>query len=105
VVAGVCACVTADGDAARRWLDDTYGAATGLASYRAVLDRQGLTRVSQTAVVGDEASVTRQLGGFADAGVDELQVIAFGSAADQARTRELLAALSADPAPPVPSRG
>lgn len=97
VVAGVCVCVTSDEDAARRWLDDTYGVATTLDSYRAVLDRQGLTRVSQTAVVGDEASVTRQLRRFADAGVDELQVILVGSAADMARTLRLLEGVKPPP--------
>lgn len=96
VVAGVCVCVTGDEAAGRRWIEDHYGMAASLDSYRAVLDRQGLTHVSETAVVGDEASVARQLSRFADAGVAELQVAATGSAEDQSRTIEFLVGWRAD---------
>ncbi|ONH25979.1 TIGR03564 family F420-dependent LLM class oxidoreductase [Pseudofrankia asymbiotica] len=94
VVAGVCVCVTTDPDGARRWIDDAFGAARGLPSYRALFDRQGLDGPAGTAVVGDAAGVERQLRRFADAGAAEVQIIACGSAADRARTIEAVGALA-----------
>ncbi|MBL7495103.1 TIGR03564 family F420-dependent LLM class oxidoreductase [Frankia sp. CNm7] len=94
VVAGVCVCVTTDPDGARRWIDDAFGAARGLPSYRALFDRQGLDGPADTAIVGDTREVERRLRQFADAGAAEVQVIACGTAADRARTIDALGAVA-----------
>ncbi|WP_290054270.1 TIGR03564 family F420-dependent LLM class oxidoreductase [Amycolatopsis solani] len=92
VVSGQLICVTSEVDERRKWVEETYGAAAGVPAYRAVLDRGGYARVSDTALVGDEETVRRQVDSLEAAGATELLVMPFGSPAEQARTRELLAA-------------
>ncbi len=92
VVSGQLVCVTSEVDEARRWVDETYGGAANIPAYRASLDRDGYERVSDSAIVGDEDTVRRQVKSLEDAGATELLVMPFGSAPEQARTRELLAA-------------
>lgn len=94
VIAGVCVSVTADPDGARRWVDERFGAAWDLPSYRAVLDREGLTSVGGAVVAGDETEVEKVLRRYAEAGTAEVQVIAVGPDADRARTVEVLGALA-----------
>ncbi|WP_370961795.1 TIGR03564 family F420-dependent LLM class oxidoreductase [Amycolatopsis sp. cg9] len=92
VVSGQLVCVTSDVDGARKWVEEAYGAAADVRAYRAVLDRGGHDRISDTAIAGDEETVRRQVKALEDAGATELLVMPFGSPAEQARTRELLAA-------------
>ncbi len=92
VVSGQLICVTSEVDERRKWVEDTYGAAASVPAYRSVLDRDGYERASDSAIVGDEETVRRQVKSLEDAGATELLVMPFGSAAEQARTRELLAA-------------
>ena len=94
VIAGVCVCVTDDPDGARRWIDDRYGMARNLPAYRAVFDREGADGPGDVLVAGDEEAVGRELRRFADAGVTEVQVIACGSEAEQARTVAFAAELA-----------
>lgn len=94
VVVGVCVCVTADPEVARRWVDDQYGAAWDLPSYRAVFEREGLSSVGAAIVAGDEAEVEKALRRYADVGTAELQVIPVGPDADRARTVEVLGGLA-----------
>ncbi|KDN16867.1 TIGR03564 family F420-dependent LLM class oxidoreductase [Amycolatopsis rifamycinica] len=91
VVSGQLICVTSDVDEARRRLEERYGTAANVPAYRTILDRGGYERVSDSALVGDEETVRRQVKSLEDAGATELLVMPFGSAAEQARTRELLA--------------
>ncbi|MFJ1765638.1 TIGR03564 family F420-dependent LLM class oxidoreductase [Amycolatopsis sp. NPDC088138] len=91
VVSGQLICVTSEVDERRAWVEETYGAAASVPAYRAVLDRDGYARVSDSAIVGDEETVRRQVKALEDAGATELLVMPFGPAEDQARTRELLA--------------
>ncbi len=91
VVSGQLICVTSEVDERRAWVEQTYGAAANVPAYRAVLDRDGYAKASDSAIVGDEETVRRQVKSLEDAGATELLVMPFGSAADQARTRELLA--------------
>jgi len=86
VIAGVCVCVTDDPDGARRWIDDRYGLAKNLPAYRPVFDREGAAGPADVLVAGDEEAVAREFARFAAVGVTELQVIACGSDAEQART-------------------
>lgn len=91
VVSGQLICVTSEVDERRAWVEETYGAAASVPAYRAVLDRDGYAKASDSALIGDEETVRRQVKSLEDAGATELLVMPFGSAADQARTRELLA--------------
>ncbi|MGK3203078.1 TIGR03564 family F420-dependent LLM class oxidoreductase [Amycolatopsis sp. MEPSY49] len=92
VVSGQLICVTSEVDERRSWVEETYGAAAQVPAYRSILDRDGYARVSDSVLVGDEEFVRRQVKSLADAGATELLVMPFGSPAEQARTRELLAA-------------
>jgi F420-dependent oxidoreductase-like protein len=94
VYASVCVSVTDDPDGLRGVLNQTYGAARDLPSYRAVLDREGLDNIGDTAVVGDEDVVRKEIQRFADAGTVELIAIPFGSDAEQQRTVEVLGDLA-----------
>ncbi|MEU8117170.1 LLM class F420-dependent oxidoreductase [Spirillospora sp. NPDC049024] len=90
VLAGVIAALTNDPDGVRRDLADRFGPASDFPAYRAVLDRQGLTGVHETVIVGDEETVARHLRRFADAGATDLLISPYG---DPARLLEFAAAL------------
>ncbi|MGV9362907.1 TIGR03564 family F420-dependent LLM class oxidoreductase [Amycolatopsis sp. NPDC003731] len=92
VVSGQLVCVTSEVDERRAWVEQTYGGAANIPAYRAILDREGHERVSDSVLIGDEETVRRQVKSLEDAGATELLVIPIGSAEEQARTRELLAA-------------
>ncbi|MEQ7005203.1 TIGR03564 family F420-dependent LLM class oxidoreductase [Actinopolymorpha sp. B17G11] len=94
VVASVCVCVTADPDGARRWVNETFGRAGELPSYRAVLDREGLAGPGGAVVAGDETAVERGLRRFADAGATEILVIPVGTAQEKTRTVQTLGSLA-----------
>jgi alkanesulfonate monooxygenase SsuD/methylene tetrahydromethanopterin reductase-like flavin-dependent oxidoreductase (luciferase family) len=91
VVSGQLICVTSEVDEARRRIEELYGAVGSIPAYGAILEREGHERVSDSAIVGDEETVRRQVKSLEDAGATELLVMPFGSAEEQARTRELLA--------------
>jgi F420-dependent oxidoreductase-like protein len=93
VVATTIAAVTAHPDELRGALAGFAAPAAGFASYRRLLDLQGLTGLEQTAVLGDEAEVAAALRRFADAGATDLVVGVVGDESEQDRTRKLLAQL------------
>ena len=86
VIACVCVAVTNQPDAAHQWIKDHYGLAGSLPAYRAILDRGAAAGPEDTAVLGDEAEVERQIARFADAGATEFMIAPVGTAEDQART-------------------
>ncbi|MGW6197167.1 TIGR03564 family F420-dependent LLM class oxidoreductase [Kribbella sp. NPDC055110] len=86
VIAGVCVAVTDNPDTTRRWIHDQFGAAGDMPAYRAVLDRGGKAGPEDTAVLGDEETVAKELQRFADAGTTEFLICPVGTAAEQART-------------------
>jgi F420-dependent oxidoreductase-like protein len=86
VIAGVCVAVTDDPDATRQWIQDRFGAAGDMPAYRAVLDRGGKAGPADTAVLGDEETVAKELQRFADAGTTEFLVCPVGTDAERART-------------------
>ncbi|MER7080820.1 hypothetical protein SAMN02982929_05364 [Saccharopolyspora kobensis] len=94
VVAVVSVCVTSEVDDARARLAAQLSVAGELPAYRAMLDRQGLAGPEDVAVLGDEVAVERSLRRFVEAGATELVVVPFGTAAEQERTRKVLAALN-----------
>ncbi|MGC4938654.1 TIGR03564 family F420-dependent LLM class oxidoreductase [Kribbella sp. DT2] len=95
VIACVCVAVTDDPDGARGWIKQHYGLAGSLPAYRAILDRGAASGPEDTAVVGDEAEVARQLQRFADAGTTEFMVAPVGTPQEQARTIAFTHALAA----------
>ncbi|GAA3983628.1 TIGR03564 family F420-dependent LLM class oxidoreductase [Actinomadura viridis] len=94
IVAGAVVALTHDPEAARREVLERFGIAGDLPSYRAVLDRQGLSNVHETIVAGDERAVTAEVRRFAEAGATDLLVTPLGDADVRARTIELLGSLS-----------
>ncbi|TDW90366.1 F420-dependent oxidoreductase-like protein [Kribbella pratensis] len=86
VIAGVCVAVTDEPDATRQWIHDQFGAAGDMPAYRAVLDRGGKAGPADTAVLGDEETVAKELQRFADAGTTEFLVCPVGTDAERART-------------------
>jgi F420-dependent oxidoreductase-like protein len=94
VVVGTLVSVTADAAAARELVNERFGMAGQTPSYRAMLDREGVSSPADVIVAGDEAAVERELRRYVDAGATELLAIPFGSTDDQTRTLGLLASLA-----------
>jgi F420-dependent oxidoreductase-like protein len=94
VVALTIVSVTGDPDARRAEIAQQLGQAGSQPSYRAILDREGAAGPVDTAVLGDERTVTAGLRRLADAGATELIAYPLGPAEDQSRTLRLLADLN-----------
>ena len=63
-------------------------------SWWAVLDREGAEGPADVAIVGDEASVAKQILALADAGVTDFAAAEFAQSADEVRrTRDALRSL------------
>lgn len=90
IAASVCVSVTDDPDSARAALNTALGVAATLPSYSKVLERDGTANVGDTAIVGSESVVRKEIQQYADAGVTELVTFAIGSPAEQTRTLDLL---------------
>jgi F420-dependent oxidoreductase-like protein len=94
VVAQLLVSVTSDADGARAWVNERYGAAGDLPSYRPILDREGAATPGDTVVAGDEETIAAVVRRFADVGTAELQVIPVGTDEEKARTFAFLASLA-----------
>ena len=93
VVAGFPVCVTDDVDTARaRAAKDlvVYGT---LPSYRAMLDREGLSGPEDIAIIGSATAVVDRISAMADCGVTSFAGLAFGTLDEQAATRDTLVSL------------
>ncbi len=86
VIAGVCVALTDDPDSTRDWIRARFGAAGTMPAYRAVLDRGGVAGPEDTAVLGDESAVAKEVQRFADAGATEFLFCPVGTPEEQART-------------------
>jgi len=86
VIAAACVALTDDPDSTRQWIRERFGAAGDMPAYRAVLDRGGKAGPEDTAVLGDEAAVAKELQRYADAGATEFLFCPVGTAAEQERT-------------------
>ncbi len=97
VVVGLPICVTDDAAAARESAAKNFVVYGTLPNYKRMLDKEGAAGPADVAVVGDEASVERQLRDIASAGATDLLAAAFPTGADAeaslARTRTLLKSL------------
>jgi F420-dependent oxidoreductase-like protein len=90
IVTSLPICVTNDVDAARDRAAKDFQVYGFLPSYRAMLDREGAAGPADVALVGDEATVTKELGRLADAGVTEFVASVYGGRDERAETRALL---------------
>jgi len=90
VVAALPICVTGNEDAARERAAKDFQTYGFLPSYRAMLDREGAAGPADVAIVGDAASVTKELGRVADSGATEFVASIFGDRFERAETRALL---------------
>ena len=91
VAAGVPVCVTSDPESARTRAAQVYAIYGHLPSYRAMLDREGLSGPEDLALIGDEQEVADRIRAFADAGVTDLAASEFGLDDDERRrTRDVL---------------
>jgi 5,10-methylenetetrahydromethanopterin reductase len=86
-------CVTNDPDAARDRAARVFAIYGDLPSYRAMLDREGAAGPADVALVGDEDTVTAQIGALADAGVTDFVAGEYTRGAEGARTRAFLRTL------------
>jgi alkanesulfonate monooxygenase SsuD/methylene tetrahydromethanopterin reductase-like flavin-dependent oxidoreductase (luciferase family) len=86
-------CVTDDVRAARRRAVVEYRRYQVLPSYRAMLDREGVTSPADVALIGDEATVAGRLRELDELGVTDFVADRFGSRVERERTRQLLKSL------------
>jgi F420-dependent oxidoreductase-like protein len=86
VVVGVIATLTADPDAARGYVAESFGMAGEMPSYRRALDRDGFAGPADTVLAGDEAELEKAVRRFADAGATEFQLCPVGPPEERART-------------------
>jgi 5,10-methylenetetrahydromethanopterin reductase len=82
--------VTADPDAVRERVAKELEMYGFLPSYRAMLDREGAAGPADVGLIGDEGTVTKELGRIADAGATEFIASIFGDEGERAETRALL---------------
>jgi F420-dependent oxidoreductase-like protein len=98
IVAGLPVAVHDDLDEARAATAVTATRYERLPNYRRILDVGGVDDAVDAAILGDEASVTRQLQGLLDAGATDIQAFIVPVGEDPrssiARTRGLLASLT-----------
>ena len=94
VVASSLVSVTQDPAALRAALAEQFAVVRDVPHYRATLDREGVTDIGETAIVGDEAEVARRIRALFDAGATELMALPCGSAEDRVRTTAILAELA-----------
>ncbi|WP_216916610.1 TIGR03564 family F420-dependent LLM class oxidoreductase [Nocardia noduli] len=96
IAAVVSTAVTADPDAFRRELARQTAGVSDLPSYRDLLDRQGLSGVHETALLGSEEVVAEGIRAFAAVGTTDLVLSVRGGDEEQRRTLDLLASLRRD---------
>jgi F420-dependent oxidoreductase-like protein len=94
VVCTLPVCVTADEAAARERAAKVFNVYGQLPSYRAMLDREGAATPVDVAIVGDAASVRRQIEHLGEVGVTDFVAASFGSGDDAVATHEVLQSLT-----------
>ena len=93
VVAGFPVCVTDDVDTARERAARDLVVYGTLPSYRAMIDREGLSGPEDIAIIGSAAEVGDRINALADCGVTSFAGSAFGTLDEQVATRETLISL------------
>jgi F420-dependent oxidoreductase-like protein len=90
VVCTLPVCVTDDPDGLRARADGVLAIYGQLPSYRAMLDLEGAAGPGDVAIVGDEATVARQITALGELGVTDFVAASIGTGDDAARTRAVL---------------
>ena len=86
-------CVTDDETGAIERMGKGFAAYDGLPSYRGMLDREGVARVADVAIVGGEDAVRERLASLESAGVTDFQAVEYpGDDDERERTRAALKA-------------
>ena len=94
LAAAVTVCVTEDRRGAALFVDETLQAYARNPDYRAMLDREGVGRPSDIAIIGDERSVRTKLESLREVGADEIIAsIKAPHPTDEDRTRRFLGSL------------
>ncbi|HWC66628.1 MAG TPA: TIGR03564 family F420-dependent LLM class oxidoreductase [Acidimicrobiales bacterium] len=97
VVAAVVACITDDPDATRSRIAATSKAYATMPSFKAMLEREGVTSQVEVGLIGSESAARAQAQRLVDAGATDLAVRESTATADEAqRTREFLKRLLDD---------
>jgi 5,10-methylenetetrahydromethanopterin reductase len=86
-------CVTNDPEAAEERADAEYAGSAGLPSYRAMLEREGVTRPGSIAIVGDEGRVAAKVTALEDTGITDYLARIVGSEEERARSLALLGSM------------
>ena len=92
VIVALPCCVTDDEADGRAKAGDQLRGYENIPVYRAVLDREGVAGPADIAIVGDEASASRQLRRIEAIGATDFLAIPCGTKDDRERTRAFLAA-------------
>ena len=96
VIAALPVCVTTARDAAVGRAAEVFAAYGALPSYRAMLDRRGVARPADIAIIGSAAEVQQRIADLAGIGVTDFAAVEFGGTPDEvADTREALKGLLA----------
>ncbi|MGW0163378.1 TIGR03564 family F420-dependent LLM class oxidoreductase [Mycobacterium sp. NPDC003323] len=90
IVAGLPVCVTGDVEAAAETARQAYAAYDHVPSYRSMLDREGLARAGDVALIGSAGEIGDKLAELASIGVTELCADIFGTVAERRATVEVL---------------
>jgi F420-dependent oxidoreductase-like protein len=100
IAAGVPASVTSDPERARAQAFNALGGHADSPSYRAILDREGITHPAELALVGDEETVAAGIRRYLDAGATDIRVspAAFATDEERLRTWRLVGQLARDAA-------
>jgi len=93
IIAGLPVCVTDDVSAARDAVRPRVEGAAKMASYRRMLDDEGLADLPDLAVIGSADLVLERLAALAESGVTELMADVFGTPAERDATIALLTSL------------
>lgn len=91
--------VTDDTDQARQRAAEAFAMYGTLPSYRAMMDREGVSGPEELAIIGSEEHVSERIQQIFAAGATEFVGSVFAGGAAGARTRELLAGLRNEPVP------
>ncbi len=93
IIAAIPVCCTTNVDAARARAAEEYAIYGQLPSYRAMLDREGMTGPEDLALIGSADEIASGLSAFLEAGVTTVVANAFGSGEEQAAGRAAAAQL------------
>lgn len=94
VIAALPVCVTTDIEAATARAAEEFSVYGSLPSYRAMLDREGVTSPAEIAIIGTAAQVQDRVGALAEIGVTDFAAVEVAATPEEAAdTREALKGL------------